>query len=131
MDDGSGDSWCTVKGLVEEKKVFTKKDLKTGMFGVMCNGKRFVVVGDNLIYQDGHFDRVKTLSDDLEFVTKKIDKVYEGVFSFNNLEAHLAGHASNPVTLVYDRERDTKKYYNGKVVCIVNPYAMFCVQGIH
>lgn len=97
--------------LVEDKKVFTKNDLKTGMFGVMDNGFKFVVVGDNLIYSNGEWDRVASLDDDLEMFSKKVMKVYDTVVSFNNLEYT----SSRPV---YDRERDTKPLYNGKVVCI-------------
>lgn len=45
----------------------TKADLKTGMFGVMSNGKRFVIVNDLIVYQDGDFDCTETLKDDLSF----------------------------------------------------------------
>lgn len=45
----------------------TKADLKTGMFGVMSNGTRFVIVNDLIVYQDGDFDFIGTLKDDLSF----------------------------------------------------------------
>ena len=100
-----------VEPYMEEKKMFTKSDLKTGMFDVMDNGFKFVVVGDSLIYSNGEWDRVSTLDENLEMFSKKVMKVYDNVVSFNNLERT----SNRPI---YDRERDTKKLYNGKVVCI-------------
>jgi hypothetical protein len=105
------------EGLVEDKKVFTKNDLKTGMFGVMDNGFKFVVVDDRFIYSNGEWDKVSSLNDNLEMYSKKIMTVYDrtAVCSFNTLAYAITSNLFNPV---YDRERDTKPLYNGKVVCI-------------
>ena len=109
--------------LVEDKKMFTKSDLKTGMFGVMSDGLGyFVVVGDKIIYQDDGFDCISGMTDDLCFDNWYVEKVYDGCCSFRNLRTNITGTSHN-ATLVYDRERDTKKpLYNGKVVCIKNGY---------
>lgn len=109
-----------VEPVVEEKKVFTKNDLKTGMFGVTSSDEKFVVVGDHLFYSDGGWDRVSDLNEELKFTSRSITKVYEGVYSFTDLDESLNGSLTNHTTLVYDRERDTKPLYNGKVVCIDN-----------
>jgi hypothetical protein len=98
--------------------MFTKSDLKTGMFGLMSDDQGYFVVVDNkIVYQYGGWDDVIDLDDDLEFGCWYIEKLYEGVSSFGNLRENIKGNAHNG-TLVYDRERDTKKLYNGKVVCV-------------
>lgn len=114
--------------LVEEKKVFTKDDLKTGMFGVMSNDRGyFVVVNDCLIFQNDGFERISLLTNDMCVSYAHIERVYDGCTSFRNLRANERGTTNN-ATLVYDRERDTKKFYNGKVVCVSNevPYKLRC-----
>lgn len=112
--------WCDFE-LVEGTKVFTKNDLKTGMFGVMDNGFKFVVVDDRLIYSNGEWDKVSSLNDKLEMYSKKIMTVYDRttVCSFNILDYAIISNLFNPV---YDRERDTKPLYNGKVVCLDNTF---------
>ena len=123
LDAYIGYTWCDDElELVEEKKVFTKSDLKTGMFGVMTwfdgNVKDyFVIVEDKIIYQDGGYDTLEELDADLEFDEWYIDKLYTGICSFGNLNSNVRGYSTN-CTLVYDRERDTKPLYNGKVVCV-------------
>lgn len=92
--------------LVEEKKVFTKSDLKTGMFGVMECGKKFVIVNDNIVYQEGGFDYVSALNDDLEFIHKKIDKLWDGVESFHQLGDNIQFGDTKYGELVYDWKRD-------------------------
>lgn len=42
-----------------------RRDLKTGMFGKMSNGKLFVIVNDLIVYQDGGFDYIKELDKNL------------------------------------------------------------------
>lgn len=102
--------------------MFTKNDLKTGMFGVTDKDDKFVVVGDHLVYMDGDWDEVSSLHDDLNFAYCKIMKVYDGCYSFKHLEGLIGGNAYTKAKLVYDRERDTKKAYNGKVVCVKRGY---------
>jgi hypothetical protein len=105
---------------VEEKKMFTKSDLKTGMFGVLSNGDKFVVVNDHLVYQDDGYDHIATMFEN-DGAHDYIDKVWDGIPSFRMLDRVISGTA-NYGTLVYDRERDTKKLYNGKVVCVDNSH---------
>ena len=76
----------------------TKADLKTGMFGVMSNGKRFVIVNDLIVYQDGGFDCVKELDKDLRFLCYRIDKLFD-VKSFDQARAGIH--------LLYDRLAET------------------------
>lgn len=115
--DSSKTIWCNVKCLVEDKKVFTKDDLKTGMFGVTNRGEKFVVVNDRFVYEDGTWDYAK-----LEFSSYHVAKVFDGLDCFNQLTRVLNGE--NKRKPVYDYNRDTKPVeppkplYNGKVVCI-------------
>lgn len=97
--------------------MFTKNNLKTGMFGVMNNGFKFVVVDDKLVYQNGEWDKLSRLDDNLCMMLKKVSKVFDGIPSFNVLDYALDG-ANTHYTPIYDRKRDTKPRYNGKVVCI-------------
>ena len=98
------------EGLVEDKKVFTEKDIKTGMFGVMSNGYKFVVVNDHFVYEDGGYDNVY-----LDLAFWHVDKLYEGLHSFRMLEVVLNG-STDYGKLVYEY----KPRYNGKVVCLDN-----------
>lgn len=98
--------------------MFTYKDLKTGMFGVTDTGEYFVVIGDNIVYKSGGYDKVNEFGANLYNGWDKIEKVYEGVYSFNMLQSAINGKYPF-VKLVFDRNTD-KPTYNGKVVCIDN-----------
>lgn len=98
--------------------MFTKNDLKTGMFGVMDNGDKFVVVNDTLVYQNDGWDNVASLDENLSMFFSKVMTVYTNCRSFRHLNGTIKGTAHHPATLVYDRERDNEPLYNGKVVCI-------------
>lgn len=68
--------------LVEDEKVFTKKDLKDGMVVEYRNGKRRIVLGDNLLGEDGcgdlkHYNKDLTLDGYENTLT--IDKVYKTI----------------------------------------------------
>ena len=75
-----------------------------------------MVVNDHLVYQDDGYDNIVTMFEN-DDAHAYIDKVWDGIWSFRMLDLVISGTA-NYGTLVYDRERDTKKLYNGKVVCI-------------
>ena len=60
---------------IEEKPTFTKDDLKTGMFVMTNTGKLGVVVNDSILYQEGGFDWVSQLNNELEYKFYKIDFV--------------------------------------------------------
>lgn len=45
----------------------TKADLKTGMFGRTNMHQWFVVVYDKLVYEDGGYDRIEEMDDNLSF----------------------------------------------------------------
>lgn len=79
----------------------TKKDLKTGWFGVMSNGNRFVIVDNIMVYLDGGFDWVDDLDDNLGFpiVHRKIEKLFQ-CNSFDQLDRVLNGKLF--VRCVYD-----------------------------
>lgn len=81
----------------------TKADLRTGMFGVMSNGKRFVIVNDLIVYQDGGFDFTETLKDDLSFDYYCINElVYAQSFK-------QAQRKSENTILLYDRLAEMAK----------------------
>ena len=98
--------------LVEDKKVFTKKDLKTGMFGYFDNERDdwFVIVGDRFMYESGSGDFVHFINDNLVMPSgRKITALYTGICFL---------HAKMPSnTPIWKREKE-KPLYNGKVVCI-------------
>ena len=102
--------------LVEEKKMLTKNDLKTGMFGVLNTGDKFVIVNDKIVYQDGGYNNISSIITDNYF--NYIQKLYEGVSSFRMLDRNLKGETVYG-TLVYDYDKH-KTLYNGKVVCVKN-----------
>lgn len=79
---------------------FTKKDLRTGMFGVMNNGIRFVIVDDLIVYQAGGCNQVSFLKNDLSFGRGTyISKLTTVARSFNMLKDNIS--------FIYDRDRDT------------------------
>ena len=109
--------------LVEDKKVFTKSDPKNGDVIVRRNGLVEIVMLDlGVLITNGTYNDLNDIKDDLTDVDSNcfnddydIVKVYRPTekchCSFNPY-SYVKGE------LVYDRERDTKHKYNGKVVCI-------------
>ena len=133
MDDGSPDSWCTVKGLVEDKKVFTKSDLKNGDVIVRQNGSVEIVMLDlgMLITCDGWNNLNEVMDDLTDEDSYYFDDGYDIVKVYRPVEKYHCSFTPSHYEhgeLVYDRERDTKPVeppkplYNGKVVCIDNIY---------
>lgn len=82
-------------------KVSNKNDIRTGMFGIMDNGMKFVIVDDLVVYKSGEFDDALNLTDDLKFHWKEIDKLFINCHSFNELEAWL--ESNNEKNCVYNR----------------------------
>ena len=109
--------------LVEEKKVFTKSDLKNGDVIVRRNGKVSIVILDLgvLIARDG-WDTLSEINDDLTDIDCfgrddewDVVKVYRPT---DKWQCQFSDLGYTRGELVYDRERDTEKpLYNGKVVC--------------
>lgn len=76
-----------------------KEDLKTGMFGMMSNGKLFVIVNDFIVYQEGGFDHIKSCDKNLYFNFYGIDKlVYSS--NFDNAMKKI----ENGIGIIYDRK---------------------------
>lgn len=107
--------------LVEEKKMFTKKDLKNGDVIVRRNGNAEIAIVDQGVFvTKGGFNRLSAVNDDLTTdesswdIVKVIRPTKEYHCQFATAEHNNWGN------IVYDRERDTKRLYNGKVVCIDN-----------
>ena len=111
----------------EEKKMFTKNDLKNGDVIVQRNGWVEIVIVDLdvLISKDG-WDNLNDIAEDLTDVDADstlfgeeydIVKVYRPT---NKWDCSFEPDSYEKGTLVYDRERDFKPLYNGKVVCIDN-----------
>lgn len=63
--------------------IFTPSDLKTGMFGVTDTDEFFVVVNDIIVYEDGDYDKISDLNENLEFQFGKIKKLFIDCNSFN------------------------------------------------
>lgn len=113
---------------VEDKKVFTKSDLKNGDVVLKRNGNVEIVVLPlgTLVTKYYGYNHLEDINDDLTSnVWSKYDIVAvrrptaQCACAFNAFEDNIG-------ELVYDRERDTKPtkdtkpLYNGKVVCIDN-----------
>lgn len=74
--------------------------LKTGVFGVMDNGDKFVVINGYIVYLDGGFDVVKSCDEDLNYSNYKIEKLVE-CHSFRQLQGAIDGGNYN---IIYDRK---------------------------
>ena len=120
---GFDEHWFTdemFEGLVEEKKVFTKSDLQNGDMVLRANGVVEVFVSNPGVFVgiNGFMPLHKVNSDlthtgrghgwDIVAVRRP---EHDHDCQFTAFKAELG-------ELVYDRERDIKKLYNGKVVCI-------------
>lgn len=112
-------SWYVFE-LVEDEKMFTKKDLKTGMFGYFDNETNdyFVIVGDRFIYQKGLGDEVSKLNDNLAMPSgRKITALYEASCFDQATTSKQLGRK-----LIWKRGEkkpiEEKPLYNGKVVCV-------------
>lgn len=81
----------------------TKKDLTTGMFGVMSNGQSFVIVNDLIVYQEGGFDFTENLKDDLSFNHYCINEL---VYAQSFRQAQMK---SENTILLYDRLAEMAK----------------------
>ena len=80
----------------------TKKDVRTGMFGVMDNGFRFVIADDLIVYQNGEFDYFSDVTVDLQLRFKKISQLYD-CQSFNQLDDGINGNSKFPC--IWDRDK--------------------------
>lgn len=122
MDDGSDDSWCTVKGLVEDKKVFTKKDLKNGDVVKKRNGNVEIIVLPlgTMVTKSNGFNTLAEMNDDLTDIDG--DEAYDIVPVRRPSATHectFGAFEYNLGKLIWERE-EKKPLYNGKVVCIDN-----------
>lgn len=82
----------------------TKADLKTGMFGVTSDGKKFVVVNDKIVYKQGTYDLLRTLNDDLSFPFYSID-VLVRTESFNCMDEILKNREEDDTFILFDRNK--------------------------
>ena len=125
------DGWNWVdgmfEGLAEDKKMFTKSDLKNGDVIVRRNGSVEIAIVDLGVFitKDG-WNNLKTLADDLTDGEYPIDKDWDIMKVYRPVKNyHCQFYPDNykKGDLVFDRERDVKPVkplYNGKVVCIDN-----------
>ena len=115
--------------LVEDKKVFTKKDLKNGDVIVRENGWVEIVIVDldMLVTKNEGWNNLSCVREDLTDSDSEGDFQYDIVKVYRPCKRWQCCFNANSYTageLVYDRERDTKPaeppkpLYNGKVVCI-------------
>lgn len=68
---------------------FTKKDLRTGMFGLSDDGCWFIVAGENLVFQNGTSYPISCMNENMEFPNWKIKEVYKNCSSFNDAKDGL------------------------------------------
>lgn len=79
-----------------------KSDLKTGMFGVMSDGSRFVIVDDKLVYNFGGHDFISELNDDLSFSNHRIDFIAYAS-GFGDLDWIMDNKTSRFFPVLFDR----------------------------
>ena len=83
----AGDSYYGEDTLepYKDEEFSYKNLLQTGVFGEINNGEAFVVIGNKLVYQNGEFDYINLLNDELQFKMsgKFIYKLVEGCNSFS------------------------------------------------
>lgn len=105
---------------VEEKKMFTKSDLKNGDIILRNNGEVEIAIVDLGVFI--------SKSGWMPLNRQNEDLTYDNGDSYWDIKAvrrpnkeygcQFCAFENNWGELVYDRERDTKKLYNGKVVCV-------------
>lgn len=82
----------------------TKADLKTGMFGVMSDGKKFVIVDDKIVYKNGGYDLLRTLKNDLRFgECYSIDYLVKAP-SFDSMDYFLGNKKGWANHIIFDRK---------------------------
>lgn len=81
-----------------------KEDLKTGMFGMMSDGKWFVIVNDLIVYEKGSFDKLRQLNENLSYGVYDID-ILVNALSFDCAKCN----AEDKNNILYDRyaEKET------------------------
>ena len=81
-----------------------KEDLKTGMFGMMSDGKWFVIVNDLIVYEKGSFDKLRQLNENLSYGVYDID-ILVNALSFDSAKCN----AEDKINILYDRyaEKET------------------------
>lgn len=108
--------------LVEDKKVFTKSDLKNGDVIVRRNGSVEIAIVDlGVLVTKGSWNNLKDLKADLTDCDSLDENEWDIVKVYRPIEKYHCQFSDDAYTkgkLVYDRERDTKPLYNGKVVCV-------------
>ena len=76
----------------------TLKDLlKNGVFGVMSNGSKFVVVNDHIVYQHGTYESVKAFADEKKRSPYYIKALYDDISSFGGLSLAMDNVVSNKI----------------------------------
>lgn len=108
--------------VVEEKKMFTKKDLKNGDVILRANGEVSIFI-ENLemfVSTDGWMPLDKVCDDLTHHNSNREWDIVEVRRPKVKYECQFGAFRNNLGELVYDRERDTKRLYNGKVICIEN-----------
>ena len=81
----------------------TKKDLKTGMFGLMSNGNMFVIVGDLIVYQNGGYDEIECMKENLSFSFYRVTYLTTAR-SFAQLEMKIKEEKDN---MLYGKSNET------------------------
>lgn len=74
-------------------------EFENGMFGIMDNGKMFVVVGECLVYHTGGFDYISSMKPDFSYTNYRVDRLYRpgAVLSFDGLIQAIKENFTAPV----------------------------------
>lgn len=83
----------------------TKADLKTGMFGVMSDGKKFVVVNDKIVYQEDGYDFIRSFDNDLCIKGHWKILFLVNAVSFRNLDEILRCRKEDDTFIIFDRNK--------------------------
>lgn len=100
--------------------MFTKNDLKNGDVIKKRNGNIEILVLPlgTLVCDDGHFNDFGDIRDDLINKNGNCNDIVAVRRPTRVSHCRFSAFADEFGELVYDRERDTKPLYNGKVVCV-------------
>ena len=116
--------------LVEDKKMFTKADLKNGDVVIRRNGNVEIAIVDiGVLVANSGWNDLADIDVDFNYTDERGESEWDVMKVYRPKMNYMCQFSENSYSrgeLVYSRERDTKpveppkSLYNGKVVCIDN-----------
>lgn len=82
-------AYCWTDDMLESiEKKFTPADLETGMFGITNKKRKFLVLNNNLVFQDGTVWAIDFLNIYFEYTDEmeSVERIYNNMLGFNSLD---------------------------------------------